>query len=101
LRNEIGELPVSFVGLPTSDLFMMRTSEGLRGTLPIIKLIKEYGLDAAISVNNVGNAFTPQGNCDPLCLAQLGVGLYQAGTQQDAELLYVGSLPEPPAPEPF
>ncbi|KAH7396615.1 hypothetical protein DE146DRAFT_678363 [Phaeosphaeria sp. MPI-PUGE-AT-0046c] len=88
LREKIGELPVSFVGLPTSDLFMMRTSEGLRGTLPIVELIREYGLNAAISINNVGNAFTPQGNCDPLSLAQLAVGLYQAGTKIDAELLY-------------
>lgn len=92
LRLEIGDLPVSFVGLPTSDLFMMRTPENLRGTLPVIELIKEYGFEAAISINNVGNAFTPQGNCDPLSLAQLGVGLYHAGTQQDAGLLYASSL---------
>jgi hypothetical protein len=93
LRQDIGELPVSFVGLPTSDLFMMRTPEGLRGTLPIIELITEYGLNAAISINNIGNAFTPQGNCDPLSLAQLAVGLYQAGTKNDAELIYVRSHP--------
>jgi len=91
LREEIGELPVSFVGLPTSDLFMMRTPEKLRGTLPIPELIEQYGLNAAISINNVGNAFTPQGNCDPLSLAQLGVGLYQTGTKKSAELLYVGT----------
>lgn len=89
LRKEIAELPLSFVGLPTSDLFMMRTSDNLRGTLPIPELIHRYGFNAAISINNVGNAFTPQGNCDPLNLAQLGVGLYQAGTKKDAELLYV------------
>jgi len=91
LREEIGELPVSFVGLPTSDLFMMRTPDNLRGTLPITELVNLYDLNAAISINNVGNAFTPQGNCDPLSLAQLGVGLYQAGTKKDAELLYVGT----------
>jgi cytosine/adenosine deaminase-related metal-dependent hydrolase len=91
LKQEIGDLPVSFVGLPTSDLFMMRTPDNLRGTLPIIELITKYGLDAAISINNVGNAFTPQGNCDPLSLAQLAVGLYQAGTQKDAELIYASS----------
>lgn len=90
LRQEIGELNVSFVGLPTSDLFMMRTPDNLRGTLPIIKLIKEYGLKAAIAINNIGNAFTPQGNCDPLSIAQLGVGLYQAPTKDDVQLLYVG-----------
>ncbi|KAJ9620243.1 hypothetical protein H2203_008008 [Taxawa tesnikishii (nom. ined.)] len=84
----IGDLPVSFVGLPTSDLFMMRTDHGARGTLPVPKLIREYGLNAAISINNIGNAFTPQGSCDPLSVACTGVGVYQAGTKRDAEILY-------------
>jgi cytosine/adenosine deaminase-related metal-dependent hydrolase len=66
LRQEVGSLPISFVGLPTSDLFMMRTPENVRGTLPVVELINEYGFNAAIAVNNVGNAFTPYGNCDPL-----------------------------------
>lgn len=92
LRKEIGDLPISFVGLPTSDLFMMRTPENVRGTLPVVELIKQYGFNAAVSVNNVGNAFTPQGNCDPLSIAQLGVGLYQAPTKDDVQLLYVGRL---------
>lgn len=35
------------------------------------------------------NAFTPHGNCDPLSIASLGVGIYQAGTKQDTEVLYV------------
>jgi cytosine/adenosine deaminase-related metal-dependent hydrolase len=92
LRQNIGDLPVSFVGLPTSDLFMMRTPEGLRGTLPVLELIKQHDLNAALSINNIGNAFTPQGNCDPLRLASLAVGLYQAGTIKDAELIYVSTL---------
>lgn len=66
LKQEIGHLPLSFVGLPTSDLFMMRTPENRRGTLPIVSLIEKYGFDAAMAVNNVGNAFTPHGSCDPL-----------------------------------
>jgi cytosine/adenosine deaminase-related metal-dependent hydrolase len=93
LRQEIDQLPVAFIGLPTSDLFIMRTSNNVRGTLPITELINDYDLNAAISINNVGNAFTPYGNCDPLSLAQLGVGLYHAGTQKDAELLYVSTFP--------
>ncbi|KAH7083368.1 cytosine deaminase protein-like protein [Paraphoma chrysanthemicola] len=88
LRQDVGDLPVSFVGLPTSDLFMMRTPEGLRGTLPVLELIQQHDLNAAISINNVGNAFTPHGNCDPLSLASLAVGLYQAGTIKDAETIY-------------
>ncbi|KAL8745095.1 MAG: hypothetical protein Q9190_002742 [Brigantiaea leucoxantha] len=95
LRSQIADLPVSFVGLPSSDLFMMgKPSEGegggqrVRGTLQILQLIRKYDLKGSIGVNNVGNAFTPQGNCDPLSLASLGVGIYQAGTNRDAELLY-------------
>jgi cytosine/adenosine deaminase-related metal-dependent hydrolase len=88
LAEEIGDLPVSFVGLPTSDLFMMRTPERTRGTLPIPSMIKDYGLNACIGVNNIGNAFTPQGSCDPLSLACSCVGVYSAGTKEDAEILY-------------
>ena len=88
LKDDIGDLPISFVGLPTSDLFMMRTPERVRGTLNIPELIKSYGLNACIGVNNIGNAFTPQGSCDPLSLACSCIGIYSAGMEADAELLY-------------
>ena len=98
LCKRIHGLPVSFVGLPTSDLFMMgRPDEEdgggsrVRGTLQVLQMVKKYGLNAAMGINNVGNAFTPQGSCDPLSLASLGVGVYQAGTKADAELLLVRS----------
>lgn len=101
LKNETRDLPVHFVGLPTSDLFMMgRPSENdllggqrARATLQIPQMVQSYGLNAAIGVNNVGNAFTPQGNCDPMSIASLAVGVYQAGTIQDAKLIYVSSAP--------
>jgi cytosine/adenosine deaminase-related metal-dependent hydrolase len=54
LKQTIGNLPVHFVGLPTSDLFMMRTRENLRGTLPIVDMIQCHGLKGAIAINNVG-----------------------------------------------
>lgn len=54
LKERIGNLPVTFVGLPTSDLFMMRTPENVRGTLPVVELIQRHGLDAAVAINNVG-----------------------------------------------
>ncbi|PPJ52869.1 hypothetical protein CBER1_11314 [Cercospora berteroae] len=84
------QLPISFVGLPSSDLFMMRTGKQpeIRGTLDVPRLIKEFELNACIGVNNIGNAFTPQGTCDPLSLACQGVGIYQAGTTRDTEILY-------------
>lgn len=88
------DLPISFVGLPTSDLYMAASPEERvphdrpRGTLRVPEMIRKHGLDAVIGVNNVGNAFTPWGSPDPLSLACLGVGVYQAGTQDDARLLY-------------
>lgn len=92
------DLPIHFVGLPTSDLFMMGRSSGAdpedsphsrpRGTLQVLSMIKDLGLNAAIGVNNVGNAFTPYGDGDPLQLACWGTGIYQAGTPADAKLLY-------------
>lgn len=102
LAGEIHEynLPVSFVGLPTSDIYMASASDPCygssqyaphnrpRGTLQVLNMIDEHNLDAVIGVNNVGNAFTPWGSPDPLSLACLGVGIYQAGSEADAELLY-------------
>ncbi|KAK2809300.1 hypothetical protein FQN50_003942 [Emmonsiellopsis sp. PD_5] len=100
LAAYVGEndLPVYFVGLPRSDLYMAAEpqpqlgQEGHlqqpRGTLDVPRLIRDYGLPATLGVNNVGNAFTPWGSLDPLALASLGVGVYQVGTVADAELLY-------------
>ncbi|CAG8903888.1 unnamed protein product [Penicillium egyptiacum] len=100
LATEIheNELPVSFVGLPTSDMYMASPPRASgdckppqdrpRGTLQVLEMIRKYSLDAVIGVNNVGNSFTPWGLPDPLSLACLGVGIYQAGSQADAELLY-------------
>lgn len=71
-----------------SELSGHRPHERLRGTMQVPAMIKDYGLDACIGVNNVGNAFTPYGDGDPLQLACWGVGIYHAGTVADAELLY-------------
>ncbi|KAK0515418.1 hypothetical protein JMJ35_001452 [Cladonia borealis] len=90
-----GSLPIFFVGLPTSDMYIQgrpKADEGggqrPRGTLQIPQMINKYGLNGAISINNVGNAFTPHGSCDPLSIASVGVGIYHAGTKADAQLLY-------------
>lgn len=90
------KLPVHFVGLPTSDLYMMgrpkqdssMTHSRPRGTMQIPAMIKDLGLNGCLGVNNVGNAFTPSGDGDPLQLASWGVLLYHAGTEADAQLLY-------------
>lgn len=109
LAKEIKDanLPIHFVGLPTSDLFMMgrpppssggslssptaqesKSANRPRGTLQVLDMIRRFGMDACLSVNNVGNAFTPWGTGDPLSLASLGVGIYQAGTDDDANVLF-------------
>ncbi|KAL8774825.1 MAG: hypothetical protein Q9209_000764 [Squamulea sp. 1 TL-2023] len=95
LKRRMGDLPISFVGLPTSDLFMMGRptednsgGERPRGTLQIPQMINEFHLQGTFGVNNVGNAFTPQGCCDSLSLASMCVGVYQAGSKRDAETLY-------------
>lgn len=94
------KLPVHFVGLPTSDLYMMGRPKGTgregpshphsrpRGTMQIPSMIKDWGLNGCLGVNNVGNAFTPSGDGDPMQLASWGVLLYHAGTGADAQLLY-------------
>jgi cytosine/adenosine deaminase-related metal-dependent hydrolase len=89
-------LPVSFIGLPTSDIYMQgRPTDSTpdphnrpRATLQIPALISDYNLNGALGINNVGNAFTPFGSLDPLQLACWGVGIYQAGREQDADILY-------------
>ncbi|KAI1105387.1 Metallo-dependent hydrolase [Jackrogersella minutella] len=88
-------LPIHFVGLPTSDMFMMGRSSSIanamqarpRGTLHVPSMVKDLGLSACIGVNNVGNAFTPYGSGDPLQVASWGVGNYQTGTAADAMML--------------
>jgi cytosine/adenosine deaminase-related metal-dependent hydrolase len=93
-------LPIHFVGLPTSDLFMMgrpsvddrggstSSQNRARGTIHVPSMVRELGLSVCLGVNNVGNAFTPFGTADPLQLASWAVGIYQTGTAGDAELLY-------------
>ena len=95
LSQSVQNLKLFFVGLPTSDLYMMGRpldqeggGERVRGTLQIPHMVQKYGMQGSIAINNVGNAFTPYGNCDPLKIASMGVGLYHAGTKADAELLY-------------
>ncbi|EKV05614.1 Zinc metallopeptidase, putative [Penicillium digitatum] len=81
LATEIheNELSVSFVDLPTSDMYMASppgTSGDCqppqnrpRGTLQVLEMIRKHNLDAVIGVNNVGNPFTPWGLPDPFSLA--------------------------------
>lgn len=84
-------LPVTLVGLPQSDLYMMgRDLEPApRGTLNVVRSERKHGIQVAMAVNNVQNAFTPQGPPDPLALCSLGVAIFQAATPADCHCLVV------------
>ncbi|KXL42613.1 MAG: hypothetical protein FE78DRAFT_154067 [Acidomyces sp. 'richmondensis'] len=82
LCDAIGDLPITFVGLPTSDTYT------LGRTLDIPSMGRKYGLHGCVGMNNVGNAFTPQGCCDPMLLAWWGVGGYQVKDVKGVEGLF-------------
>lgn len=89
--DETCPLPVTLVGLPQSDMYMMGRDvkpTAPRGTLDVCAL-KKRGIDVAMAVNNVGNAFTPQGAPDPLALCTLGVALFQDATDTGCRALLV------------
>ncbi|KAJ6508843.1 hypothetical protein C8R45DRAFT_815074 [Mycena sanguinolenta] len=89
----IGELPITFIGLPQSDMYMLgreETDTSLgppRSTLRIPYIANKYKIEMAMSVNNVQNGFTPQGSLDPLSLCALGVALFQSATPRDLGIL--------------
>lgn len=99
LRTELDELPLGIVSLPQTDIYMMGrpNSDGTRSVplanraLDVATIWRNYGVHVALSVNNVENAFTPQGYLDPLTLTCLEVGLFQLGTEPGwRELLVCG-----------
>jgi hypothetical protein len=95
LKTSMATLPIHFIGLPQSDLYMMGRNSAdsvlaPRGTLNILRLKNEHDIPAAMSINNVQNAFTPQGSVDPLSLCPLGVAIFQSATARDCRTLLVG-----------
>lgn len=92
LKGLLRDLPIVLVGLPQSDLYMMGQAEDSprrRYTLDPTALWNRYEMEVAMSVNNVDNAFTPQGGVDPLALCALGVALFQSATSRDCLTLLV------------
>jgi hypothetical protein len=97
LKHSMANLPIHFIGLPQSDLYMMGRQSGdpgfaLRGTLNVLRLKNEHDLSAALSINNIQNAFTPQGSADPLLLCTLGVAIFQSASANDCRSLLASSL---------
>ncbi|KAF5360476.1 hypothetical protein D9756_004727 [Leucocoprinus leucothites] len=94
LRAAIGDLPFTIVGLPQSDMYIQgRAHQGTplgppRSTLRVPFIEKAYGIKVAMAVNNVDNAFTPQGTLDPLSsLVTFGVAIFQAVTPREIRTL--------------
>lgn len=86
LSSALAELPVTLVGLPNSDLYM-QGGKYPSSTLNVPRLARKFQLEVAMSVNNVENAFTPQGSLDPLSLTTLGVAIFQSATDEDLRAL--------------
>ncbi|KAH9841570.1 Metallo-dependent hydrolase [Rhodofomes roseus] len=86
---EENKLPVTLVGLPPSDMYMMGRGQpgSPRATLNVSRLEREHGVKVAMAVNNVENAFTPQGTTDPLALCPMGVAVFQDGTKKGCRTL--------------
>ncbi|KAI0801822.1 hypothetical protein BC629DRAFT_1591504 [Irpex lacteus] len=84
-RSAASRIPVTLIGLPQSDVYMMGRDvpSPPRSTLNVCRLDRKYDVQIAMAVNNIENAFTPQGPVDPLALCPLGVALFQAGTKAD------------------
>ncbi|KAF7299106.1 hypothetical protein MIND_00858900 [Mycena indigotica] len=91
LTSAMGSLPITFVGLPQSDMYMMGRGDSPlgapRGTLHIPQIAAQHNIQIAMAVNNVQNAFTPQGSVDPLSLCTFGVALFQTATPNDLKTL--------------
>ncbi|KAK0464595.1 Metallo-dependent hydrolase [Desarmillaria tabescens] len=93
LKEAIGKLPITLVSLPNSDLYMQGREDRdkplgpPRSTLRVPYIARKYDLQVAMSVNNIENAFTPQGSMDPLALCTLGVALFQSATPRDIRTL--------------
>lgn len=91
LRESIDDLPITFVGLPQTDMYMLGRDEYTkpRGTLNVPDMVEKHDLDVAMSINNIGNAFTPQGSADPLALCPFGVAIFQTGLPRACAILFV------------
>jgi len=85
-------LEIYIVGLPNSDMYMKHTNEAAqyretpRTVLNALELERQSTAylqgRVSLSINNVGNLFTPQGDGDPLALLPLCVAVYQDATEK-------------------
>lgn len=95
LAEAIKDFSITIVGLPQSDMYMQGRGDydaplgAPRSTLRVPYILDKCGISIAMSVNNVGNAFTPQGSLDPLSLCTLGVAIFQSATEAEVRSLLV------------
>ena len=80
----LSHLRITLISLPPSDVYMMGC------TLDVAALKLAYGIDAAMAVNNVSNAFGPRGSVDPLeAVVGLATVVSGRGTERRWEALMV------------
>jgi len=80
--TEMANAGVALTALPSTDLYLMgseRDHNIVRGVAPLHR-IKEFGVNCAVSTNNVLNPFTPYGDCSMIRMANLYANIGQIGT---------------------
>jgi len=85
-------LEIYIVGMPNSDMYMKHANEPALYRDTVRSLLNALELESqsssylqgriSLSINNVGNLFTPQGDGDPLALLPLCVAVYQDATEK-------------------
>lgn len=76
---------ISVTSLPSTDLYLMGRAYDRnvpRGIAPLAR-IQQHGVTCSISTNNVGNPFTPYGDCSLIRQANLFANVCQLGTTQE------------------
>lgn len=91
--ERVAEAGISVMSLPATDLFINGRGdpEKQRRGLTPVRLLQDRGVNVAVGVNNVRNAFTPFGKADPLEVAWLLAVTSYMGGKEDMERL-IGML---------
>jgi cytosine deaminase len=88
--DALARADVSIIALPATDLYLggRNDARGRPGGFTPVRLLRDRGVNVALSSNNVRNAFTPFGKADLLQIASLFAHAAHFGTPRDqAEVL--------------
>lgn len=85
LAQKLASEGINVTSLPSTDLYLMGRAfdhNVPRGIAPLAK-IQQHGVTCSISTNNVGNPFTPYGDCSLIRQANLFANVCQLGTTRE------------------